>query len=185
MITSYIQHFFKKVLIRSRNTDKYADYYLFLEEVIFLFSEFQIQKLETDYFIANNNKVMHLMDKDKLDQVCIVKRIGNPKYKYNVIRGQRKHVTKVLKDNDIVNDDILLQLNVPGGINFWSKCKEEIPIHRERVYINKISGDEVDEDVLIDDREYNLSITNNFNIVDMTEDQFKNKILDIFKSRFS
>ena len=40
---------------------------------------------------------MNLMDKDKLDQVCIVKRIGEPKYKNNVIRGQRKH----LKVNDV------------------------------------------------------------------------------------
>ena len=41
----YVLHptFFKKILIRSRNTDKFADYYLFLEEVIFLFSELQIQ----------------------------------------------------------------------------------------------------------------------------------------------
>ena len=175
---------FKMCLIRSLKTRKYARYYLFLEEVIYWFNKFQIQKLETDLFIANNKKIMDLIDKDKLDQVCIDKRTCDPKYKYNVIRGQRKHVTKVIKDNDIKNDDVLILLNVPAGINFWSKCKEEIPIHRERVYIDKISGDEVDEDDLIDDREYNLSITNNFNIVDMTEDQFKSKILDIFKSRF-
>ena len=156
----YVLHptFFKKVLIRSRNTDKYADYYLFLEEVIFLFSEFQIQKLETDLFIANNKKVMNLMDKDKLDQVCIVKRIGKSTYKYNVIRGQRKHVTKVLKENEIEKDDILLQLDVPAGVNFWSKCKEEILIQRERVYIDKLSEEEVDENELVDDIEYSLSI---------------------------
>ena len=58
-------------------------------------------------------------------------------------------------------------------------------IQRERVYIDILSEEEVDENELVDDREYSLSITNNFNIVDMTEDQFRTKILDIFKSRFS
>ena len=72
-----------------------------------------------------------------------------PKYKYNVIRGQRKHVTKVLKGNDIENDDILLQSDIPSGINFFNKVKEEIPIHRERVYTDKITGSTVDEDNLI------------------------------------
>ena len=93
---------FKMCLIRSLRTRKYARYYFFLEEVIYWFNKFQIQKLETDLFIANNKKIMDLIDKDKLDQVCIVKRIGHPKYKYNVLRGQRKHVTKVLKEYDII-----------------------------------------------------------------------------------
>ena len=175
---------FKMCLIRSLKTRKYARYYLFLEEVIYWFNKFQIQKLETDLFIANNKKIMNLMDNDKLDQVCIVKRIGNPKYKYNVIRGQRKHVTKVLKENDIEKDDILLLLDIPSGISFFNKVKEEITIQRERVYTDKISGDAVDEDNLIEDADYRVSTINNFNIVDMTEDQFKSKILDIFKSRF-
>ena len=64
---------FKICLMRSLKTRKYAEYYLFLEEVIYWFNKFQIQKLETDLFIANNNKIMDLIDKDKLDQVCIVK----------------------------------------------------------------------------------------------------------------
>ena len=100
---------FKMCLIRSLKTRKYAEYYLFLEEVIYWFNKFQIQKLETDLFIANNKKIMDLIDEDKLDQVFIVKRIGDPKYKYNVIRAQRKHVTKVLKENEIEKDDRLLQ----------------------------------------------------------------------------
>ena len=58
-------------------------------------------------------------------------------------------------------------------------------IQRERVYTDKISGDTVDEDNLIEDADYRVSTINNFNIVDMTEDQFRTKILDIFKSRFS
>ena len=58
-------------LKRSLKTRKYARYYLFLEEVIYWFNKFQIQKLETDFFIANNKKIMDLIDKDKLDQVCI------------------------------------------------------------------------------------------------------------------
>ena len=74
---------------------------------------------------------------------------------------------------------------MPGGINFCNKVKEEITILRERVYSDKISGDTVDEDNLIEDADYRVSTINNFNIVDMSEDQFKSKILDIFKSRFS
>ena len=95
-------------LIRSLKTQKYAEYYLFLDEVMYWFNKFQIQKLETDLVIANNKKIMDLIDKDKLEQVCIVKRMGDTNYKYTVIRGQRKHESE--------KDDILLQLNIPSGI---------------------------------------------------------------------
>ena len=92
---------FKMCLMRSLKTKKYALYYLFLEEVISLFSDFQIQKLQTDLFIANNRKVMALEDKSKYDQICIIKRPENPKYKYKEIRGQLKHINKVIKENDL------------------------------------------------------------------------------------
>ena len=66
--------------MRSLKTKKYALCYLFLEEVISLFSDFQIQKLQTDLFIANNRNAMALEDKGKYDQICIIKRPEPPKY---------------------------------------------------------------------------------------------------------
>ena len=155
-----------------------------MEEVINWFSRFQIQKLQTELFIANNRKVMALEDKSKYDQKCIIKRPNNPKYKYKEIRGQLKHINKVIKTNDFKADDILIQLDVPAGINMWNKVKEEISIQRERVYIDKTSGESIDEDDIVQDREYRVSTTNNFNIIGMTEEQFRCKILEVFKSRF-
>ena len=171
-------------LIRSLKTRKYADYYLFLEEVISLFSRFQIQKLETDLFVANFKKVMDLQDKDKHDQLCIIKRPDTPKYRFKEIRGQIKHINKVLKENNFKTDDVFLQLNVPSGVNFYNKVKEDISIQRERVYIDKNSGETFEEDEITQDREYRVSTTNNFNIIGMTEEQFRSKIQEVYKSRF-
>ena len=66
----------------------------------------------------------------------------------------------------------------------WNKVKEEISIQRERVYIDKTSGESIDEDDIVQDREYRVSTTNNFYIIGMTEEQFKSKIMEVFKSRF-
>ena len=44
----YVLHptFFKKILLRSRNTDKYADYYLLLEKCIKYYCEYEKMKLQ-------------------------------------------------------------------------------------------------------------------------------------------
>ena len=43
----YVLHpiLFKKILIRSRNTDKYADYYLLLEEAVIYYNEYQLLQI--------------------------------------------------------------------------------------------------------------------------------------------
>ena len=66
----------------------------------------------------------------------------------------------------------------------WNKVKEEISIQRERVYIDKTSGESIDEDDIVQDRDYRMSTTNNVNIIGMTEEQFRCKILEVSKSRF-
>ena len=44
----YILHptFFKKILIRCRNTDKYAEYYLLLEKCVKYYNEYQLLKIQ-------------------------------------------------------------------------------------------------------------------------------------------
>ena len=60
---------FKKILIRSRNTDKYADYYLLLEKCIKHYSDYQISRhINT---IQENNKLT-LKTKQTLDRFVIV-----------------------------------------------------------------------------------------------------------------
>ena len=127
---------------------------------------------------------MDLQDKSKHDQLCIARRGDENKFKYKFIRGQVKHINKILKENEVNKDDIIIQLYIPAGINFFNKIKEEVALHRERVYIDKTSGESIDEDDIVQDREYRVSTTNNFNIIGMTEEQFRCKTLEVFKSSF-
>ena len=52
--------FFKKILIRSRNTDKYANYYLLLEKCIKYYNDFEKLKLEHKINEINKIKLLKL-----------------------------------------------------------------------------------------------------------------------------
>ena len=73
--TIYVSHptIFKKILIRSRNTDKYADYFLLLEKCIFYYSQYE--KLELQEKIKQDNKIklLLLQNGDTLDNFAIFK----------------------------------------------------------------------------------------------------------------
>ena len=63
---------FKKCLIRSLKQQKYADYYLFLEEALSYYSEFQKLKLKQQHKVqlmdAKEKSIMTLVDQFKHDQ---------------------------------------------------------------------------------------------------------------------
>ena len=55
---------FKKILMRNRNTDKYADYYLFLEKILKYYNDYQNLKLK-----VKNDKLQQIIHakEDKID----------------------------------------------------------------------------------------------------------------------
>ena len=120
---------FKLILIRSRNNDTYAKYYIFLEEAIKHYSDFQIMKLQDKLNKTKTISILNLIDKDTLDRFIMAKNINNKRYPYLNIRGQERHVRKVMRECEITEDDILIDLNVPHAINFFNKCKEVLKTH--------------------------------------------------------
>ena len=114
---------FKLILIRSRNNNTYAKYYIFLEEAIKHYSDFQIMKLQVKLNKTKTISILNLIDKDTLDRFIMAKNISNKEYPYLNIRGQERHVRKVMRECEITEDDILIDLNVPHAIDFFNKCK--------------------------------------------------------------
>ena len=73
----YLLHpsFFKKLLIRSKNTDKYADYYLLLEKCVKYYNDYQILKLQNKIDKLENtleNRVIPPSCKSKIENLVIV-----------------------------------------------------------------------------------------------------------------
>ena len=115
---------FKLILIRSRNNDTYAKYYIFLEEAIKHYSDFQVMKPEDKVNKKSTISILNLIDKDTLDRFVMAKNISNKEYPYLNIRGQERHIRKVMKKCEIPESDILIDLNVPHAINFLINVKK-------------------------------------------------------------
>ena len=106
-------------MIRSRNNDTYAKYYIFLEEAIKHYSDFQVLKLQDKLNKKSTISILNLIDKDTLDRFVMAKNIDNKEYPYLNIRGQERHIRKVMKECEISESDILIDLNVPHAIIFF------------------------------------------------------------------
>ena len=111
-------------MIRSRNNDTYAKYYILLEEAIKHYSAFQFLKLQDKLNKKSTISILNLIDKDALDRFVMAKNIGNKEYPYLDIRWQERHIRKVMKECEIPDSDILIDLNVPHAINFLINVKK-------------------------------------------------------------
>ena len=89
---------FKKILMRNQKTDKYADYYLFLEELVKYYSDYQILKFK----IENEKKDNILFFKDdKID--CLFKKIDNQTLKMD---KQSEQISKQTEQNNKQTEQI-------------------------------------------------------------------------------
>ena len=71
---------FKFILIRSKNNTVYAEYYIFLEEAIKYYSDFQVLKLQDKLNKKSTISILNLIDKDTLDgfimaRILVIKNI--------------------------------------------------------------------------------------------------------------
>ena len=132
--------------------------------------------------------ILNLIDKDTLDRFIMAKNISNKEYPYLNIRGQERHIRKVMKECEIPESDILIDLNVPHAINFFNKCKEVLKKHiiYEVKYISKANDNFIDITDLdeYDSEEIRVSITRNFNIKNISEIDFINKIKQVNEMRY-
>ena len=148
--------------MRSLKTQKYADYYLFLEEIISHFNDFQIMKLQNEVLEVKKDRILKLSDSNTYESFCVVKRSPEieftliyDKYQkewfkrfdsvfnYMMIRGSYKNVEIVMRKEQINDEDVVFRNdNIPCSLNFKKKILEELKeyIRPQKIYL-KISED--------------------------------------------
>jgi len=87
---------FKKILIRCKNTYKYADYYLMLEKCVKYYNDYQIQLLKAKVSSICDDRVLKLANSNKRDVLMILKNHKHDDYHYCVIRCQYKTINSTL-----------------------------------------------------------------------------------------
>ena len=160
-------------MIRSRNTNKYADYFLLLEKSLKYYSDFEklkmqnkIEKLEGTL----NDRVILPSCKHKIENLVIVYLEEEPEFQYYVIRGQIKHIRKQFKRFNKTIEDIIAAIDTPNSVDLWIKVKEELDEH---IKLDKL--------IL-----HNKVIhTGYFCILNMTEKEFIRSINEINKEKFN
>ena len=86
---------FKKCLMRSRNTNIYADYYLLLEECIKYFNDYQIE-LNKKYIIKLKSKIIK-----KENKICSLEE------KLDTIIKNNEQLLKSNEETKIMNEQLL------------------------------------------------------------------------------
>ena len=179
---------FKKILMRSRKQDKYADYFLLLEEAITYYNDFQIMKLQNKLKEVQKKSILDLEKFNTLENFIIF-RTRDPKYKYGIIRGTNENVREVKADLRIDEEDIIEAFVVPHASNFWKRIREKL----ENNFVREHLFENINTNEIISERKLNESnkelykfyaITRNFCLIDITIEDFINKIKEINNERF-
>ena len=184
---------FKYILIRSKNTNIYTQYYLLLEECIKHYSDYQINKHINTIQENNKLKLLKLTNKQTLDRFVIVYDQNRKSFKHGTIKGSNKNIKETLHDLNLTDDNIVFDINVPSQQNYCKKMKEVLKnkLCRQKVYVNKenkykfYQGEHDDDDItFMDDEEYTVSTTRWFKLVDIELNDFFEKLTEINKERF-
>ena len=126
-------------MIRSKSTKKYAQYYLFLEEAIFYYNQYEKLKLQNKINEINQFKLLRLEKGDTLDNYVIVRDDRKKVFKYAIIRGSTKFFKETLHELDLSDQNIILRIILPHAMNFNKKIKEQLKDNfiRQKVYALK------------------------------------------------
>ena len=148
---------FIMILMRSRNTRKYAEYYLLLEKCIFYYSQFEKLKLEHKIYEINKIKLLKLENSQTLDNYIIIKcdedtlhirkykgveyvyKHNFVKFPYATIKGSNKNVSKTIKHNRFKIQNVVFSKQLPSQSNFSKKLMETLGQHivREKYFTAK------------------------------------------------
>jgi len=182
---------FKMILMRSKNTKRYAQYYILLEKCIKYYNDYQFLKIQNKLDIICNDRVLNLDNPEKKERFIIVFRNEALINQYAVIRTQIKHVKDILRKIGHEESDIIINIPCCYANNLYNKIKEQLKNHiifeKKYLYINKDNGycEEWSIDPNQMENKYNhVSITRNIGLIDISEEEFINKIYEIDKQRF-
>ena len=206
---------FKMICIRSKNTKKYARYYLLLEKCIKYYNDFEKLKLEHKINEINKIKLLKLDNGQTLDNYMIIKcdedtlhirkykgveyvyKHNYVKFPYATVKGSDKNVSKTLKINKLKIENVIFNKQLPSQNNFNKKINEALNKHivREKVFYSKTNNkvyfgdieitDEDENDEDFENITYNVSLTRFFKLIDMSENKFIEKVNIIDLSRFN
>ena len=193
----YVLHpiIFKKILIRSRNTDKFANYYLLLEMCIKYYNDYYQLKLKKRIEEDNKIKLLLLTESETLDNFTIyrcdqdtlyVRKNPHGKgliythhdyeeYPYALINGSNKNVAKIIKLCNIKENNKVIRLKCPSYNNFIKKIREIMSDKFER----KIT----EYEDCADDNTSRTSVTRFFKLNNIIEDEFIKELNKIHVSR--
>jgi len=179
---------FKLILIRSKNTKKYARYYLLLEEAISYYNDFQILKLQNKLKETQTLAVLQL-EKFNTFENFVIFESNQPIFKYGIIKGSNDNIRDVKHDLKISDEDVIYEKKVPSASNFYKRIREKLRPYFERQHSFKRLSDKaiIDDDGIEDfDKELYAfyAITRNIRLFDITMEQFIEKIETIDNERF-
>ena len=183
------------IRMRSKNTRKYADYYILLEKCVKYYNEYQLFKLQNKINEINTLKLLTLEDSDTLDNYVIVRDERKKSFKYGTIRGSHKNLRETMHDLDLTDKNIIFRVLCPHAMNLNKKIKELLNDNytRQKVHIlkdeegnilRKWFEEEGNELAFIDEEEYVVTCNRWFKIDGMTEIEFIEKVREIHEQRF-
>ena len=202
---------FKIICMRSKNTRKYSDYYLFLEKCVFYYNQFEKLKLETKINEISKIKLLELSKGKTLDNFVIVKcdsdtllvtKYNNrkstkshdyKKYPYALIKGQNKNIHTVMKECNLKVNNIIFDLEVPSHQNFTKRIREFLKGKFERLirYYKPVVTQGIEDRTYIEDvddfdetEELKTSVTRFFRLNEISEEDFIDEVNNIDKMRF-
>ena len=183
---------FKILLIRTKNTRKYANYYIMLEKAIYYYEKYQNMKLSKTIKENNKIKLLKLKNSEILDNYVFVVDNTRNTFQYATIKGSDKNIKETMNDLELTNENILLSLKVASQTNFTKKLKEVIGKNfiRQKIYYNKkmnikyYEGGEDEEPDFEDSDDWIITVNRWFTLIDITIDEFLEKIKIINNERF-
>ena len=133
---------FKILLIRSKHTKRYAQYYILLEKCIKYYNDYEKLKLEQKINEINEIKLLKLDHSETLDnfiifkcdiETLIVSKYNNKKYSekhdyntypYAMVKGQDKNIEHTMSECNLKASNIMIKIKVPSQCNFTKRVRE-------------------------------------------------------------
>ena len=182
---------FKLILMRNRNVDKYAKYYLLLEKCVKNYTDYQL--IIRNHKIIRLEETLHcrtlkLNNKEKNEFLAIFRNNTHEDHPYSVVRGQIKNLNKTLSTLLVNEKDIILNIPCCYANNLYNKIKEILSGHicYQKKYLYLVDGVVLEWSTDPTDmiNEYNhVSITRNIGLRDMSLKEFIKTIENIDNSR--
>ena len=179
---------FKIMLIRSKNTSKYAQYYLLLEECIKYYNEYQLLLLNKKVKGICKDRVLELDNQEKKERfiICLNKEFTH--HPYSIVKGQKKSIRETFKNEKLNENDIIVNIPCCYANNLYNKVKEhfigQITYQKKYLYVvdKKVIEWSYDAETMKNEHNH-VSVTRNIGLINITLDEFVHMIKKINNAR--